>query len=384
MFKNIILPASLLAGTIIGAGVFALPYVFEKAGLLTGLFYLIIFSVVFCVVHLMYADIIVRTEFEIKEKHRFVGYAEHYLGSIGKWTGILTIIFGMVFYLVIYLMLSKNFIGLFLPALAENWRMIIFWLLGSTALFWKIDRLAVVEFCISFGIVLAIIAIFFLGFQNFSQTVNLSLFNISSLFLPYGIVLFAMVGRVAVPGVLAYFILRNKPVSLVKKPIIFGTLAPACLYILFIIGILGLSVNGVSKDSVSGLVGNLPFTIVALLGLFSILAMWSTYMIVSREIKKSLQYDLKFPEWLGATIAALLPLALCFLIKSDFLKVMSIVGGVFIGIESLFVVLIWLKASKKTASPIKILPKLPRLFAYSLTLVFIGGIIYEIISGVLN
>ena len=106
MFKNVILPASLLAGTIIGAGVFALPYVFVKAGILTGLFYLLIFSAVFTLIHLMYADIILRT----KENRRFFGYAEIYLGSWGKWPAILITIVGMIFVLTVYLILSVSFL----------------------------------------------------------------------------------------------------------------------------------------------------------------------------------------------------------------------------------------------------------------------------------
>ena len=46
-YKEIGLPAGLLSSLIIGAGIFALPYVFYRAGFLVGLFYLVIFSIVF-------------------------------------------------------------------------------------------------------------------------------------------------------------------------------------------------------------------------------------------------------------------------------------------------------------------------------------------------
>ena len=69
MYKNFILPAGLLAETIIGAGMFALPYVFQKSGIGLGLFYLFFFGLVSILIHLMYADIILRTS----ENHRFAG-----------------------------------------------------------------------------------------------------------------------------------------------------------------------------------------------------------------------------------------------------------------------------------------------------------------------
>ncbi len=108
MRKSIILPTGLLAATIIGAGIFALPYTFEKAGIITGLFYLVIFAGVFTLIHLMYADVIIKTE----GFHRFVGYAEIYLGNIGKWLTVSVTVIGMIFVLVIYLILSISFINL--------------------------------------------------------------------------------------------------------------------------------------------------------------------------------------------------------------------------------------------------------------------------------
>ena len=104
MYKNIILPASLLASTIIGAGMFALPYAFAKAGILSGLFYLLFFSLVVILIHLMYADIIVRTS----ENHRFLGYAKIYFGRVGFWLAFLISVIGAIFALTIYLILSVS------------------------------------------------------------------------------------------------------------------------------------------------------------------------------------------------------------------------------------------------------------------------------------
>ena len=90
IFSQLVFPTSLLATTIIGAGMFALPYLFNKAGIATGLFYLFIFGAVFALIHLMYADIIVRTS----ENRRFSGYAKIYLGRLGHWSSIFMTIFG--------------------------------------------------------------------------------------------------------------------------------------------------------------------------------------------------------------------------------------------------------------------------------------------------
>ena len=56
--KDKILAISVLSGTIIGAGVFALPYVFARTGFWLGLVYLAVFGLVYFFVHLMYAELL--------------------------------------------------------------------------------------------------------------------------------------------------------------------------------------------------------------------------------------------------------------------------------------------------------------------------------------
>ena len=86
MYRSIFLPASILSGVIIGAGMFALPFIFESVGLATGFFYLAFFAAALILVYLVYADLVVRTP----GKHRFVGYARIYFGDLGFWFAIFT------------------------------------------------------------------------------------------------------------------------------------------------------------------------------------------------------------------------------------------------------------------------------------------------------
>ena len=101
MFKSFLLPTGLLAGTIIGAGIFALPYVFAKAGLVAGFFYLALGGIAYTVVHLMYADVIMRT----RSAHRFPGYAGLYLGRFGFILAVLIGVLEMILVMTIYLIL---------------------------------------------------------------------------------------------------------------------------------------------------------------------------------------------------------------------------------------------------------------------------------------
>ena len=131
-YRLFLLPASILAGTSIGAGIFSLPFVFNKTGISAGFVYLAVFCAVFIVVHLMYADIILRTE----GRHRFVGYARIYLGAAASWLATAMTVLSMVVVLVIYLVLSVSFVNVIVPdARGDFYKMAVFWLFGSRRFF---------------------------------------------------------------------------------------------------------------------------------------------------------------------------------------------------------------------------------------------------------
>jgi len=75
--KTSILAAASLIGTIIGAGIFGIPYVMAKSGVASCFFYFLILGVAVIVLHLLYGEVLLRT----KEKHRIIGFTEKYLGK---------------------------------------------------------------------------------------------------------------------------------------------------------------------------------------------------------------------------------------------------------------------------------------------------------------
>ncbi len=374
IFNQLIFPASLLATTIIGAGMFALPYLFNKAGIVAGLFYLLFFGVVFALIHLMYADIIVRTP----ENRRFPGYAKIYLGKFGFWSSIFMAVFGALLSLTIYLILSASFIKLIAPTTPDVYIVLFFWLFGSLAIFLNINELTISEFLIFLGIAAMIFIIFGFGLANGLEKIAAApLFNFSNIFLPFGAVLFSMYGRSAIPALLGYF--RNNGQSPIKGkwPIIIGSIIPVFIYAIFVFGILGLSGN-VSEDAVSGLVGNLPPVILWILGALGIICLWSTYIVIGRDIKKSLEHDFNLPLALSGAGVVVVPILLYIVGFQNFLQLVGFVGAIIIGLEGIYIILMWLRASKIETEN-RFFSKLNPLIIFLLLLVFIGGILYKLI-----
>ena len=78
MNKKFLATTFTLTGTIIGAGILGLPYVFAKSGFLVGIFWLIAIASIMIFVNLAMGEITLRT----KGNHQLPGYANKYLGKL--------------------------------------------------------------------------------------------------------------------------------------------------------------------------------------------------------------------------------------------------------------------------------------------------------------
>jgi amino acid permease len=88
-----------LVGTIIGAGILGIPYVIAKAGFWTGIFDIVLLGIVVLVIYLYLGEVVLRTE----GFHQLPGYAEKYLGKIGKRLMVFSMVFGNYGALIAYI-----------------------------------------------------------------------------------------------------------------------------------------------------------------------------------------------------------------------------------------------------------------------------------------
>ena len=90
---------AILIGTIIGAGILAIPFVMAKAGFLTGLLVLAVVAVMMVVINLIIGEITLASS----KLHQLPGYAEKYLGKWGKWSMFYTMLFVLYGALLAYI-----------------------------------------------------------------------------------------------------------------------------------------------------------------------------------------------------------------------------------------------------------------------------------------
>ena len=340
MNRSLKIPAIVAAATV-GDGVFALPFIFLSAGWLLSVIYLAILAVFVITAHVVY----LKTLEKVGEKKRLLGLARTYLGRSGFWTGFLAIVIGLLLTLVAYLILGVKFIGLALPGVSAQAAFIVFWLLISWPVFLDDGHVVDLELL---GISCTSAIIFIIFFSAFPQITfaGVPAVNWNNLFLPFGAILFSLAGWTSIEP--AYE--SRKREGRWPEPwraLAGGTLFAALLYIMFAAGIIGSAPN-ITADTASGLFA-WPFWKRELLAILGLVAVSTVYLPISREIKNSLEKDLRWNKIVARLLIVFAPPFLIWLGLDNFLVVVGLVGGIFLSLQYLLIISVGRHALKLSA-----------------------------------
>lgn len=338
--KTFIYALFTLVGTIIGAGIFALPYITSKVGILMMLFYFLVLGLAVIILHILFAKVAVKT----KGLHRLPGYAKIYLGKWGQGIAFLSSMLGLYGALLAYLIIGGGFISaLPLPFFSENEiaSVLLFFSLGAGLIYFGIKSIAKVEL-FAFFVFLAVLAFLAAEGRPFWLAKNLLNFEEgTSLFLPYGAVLFSLWGAALVPEITE--MLKGRW-GQVKKAIGGAVFLVILVYLTFIILVTGISGELTSKDAISGLKYFFPDWLLAFVFSFGIFACFTSFITLGLTLKKVFWYDFKIKKDFAWLLTCFLPLLIYFLGVQDFIKVISIVGIVMLGVNAILIILMYLKA----------------------------------------
>ncbi|MEK6760323.1 MAG: aromatic amino acid transport family protein [Nanoarchaeota archaeon] len=355
-----------LSGTMIGAGILGLPYVFSKSGFLVGIFWVFFLGLITLYVNLCLGEITLRT----KQPHQIPGYAELYLGKWGKRFMMFAMFFGIYAALLAYLIgegqsLSKLFTGGFEHSILFA---IGFWFMMTLFLKEGIDGLKKFE---SRG-VLMITAIIFFTLLFFSRNIdasNLTTYNLSFFLYPFGVVMFALLGFSSIPEMR---IVIMKKEFLLKKAIVVGTIFPLLLYAIFTMTFLGAFGKSVTE------VATLSFgNFVPVLGVFT---MFASYFVLSFSLNNIFELDLKRKDY-SFLFVSLVPLILYIFVEllnlADFVNIIAIGGVVSGGLTIILILLIQMKAKKKGNRKPEFSVPMNWILLGILATIFISGMVSE-------
>jgi tyrosine-specific transport protein len=375
--KKFFLALAVLIGTVVGAGIFGIPYVIAKSGILPGLFYFLVLGLAILILHLVFGEIVLRTE----ERCRFTGYAQKYLGNNGKALATISIIIGMTGTLLAYIIIGGNFLKIILSPVINlsSFRLsLIFWLVLVYFVFHGIKIIATIEVFTNSAFFIIMIVVFSFLLPKFSIQ-NFDLVNLKNFFLPYGVIMFALTGFAAMPEIADILKTPEERKSL-KKVIIASSVASIILYLLFSLAVTGVSGGETSGEALSGLVPFLGQRIITLGALFGVITIADSFLIICLYFKNTLIYDYHFSKIIAFSIASFLPLLL-FLKFRSFTQIIGFVGTILGTVEGIIILLIFKKAKKLGNRTPEYSLNISDFLIYSLaTLLILGGLFQLIYS----
>ncbi len=367
MNKRFLEAVATLIGTTIGAGVLGIPYVVAKSGLAVGLLHIAIIGTAIILLNLLLGEVVLKT----KSSHQLAGYAGKYLGPKGRRIMTLTLLFGIYGAMVAYIIGVGEAMHAIWPQIAAFPGSILFFSAAITVLYFGYRAFEESELALSSALLIVISAIIAAAVfsSKFSQA-NFTGTSLQNIFLPYGVVLFAFLGAVAVPS-MKEELAGNK--NLLRKAIIIGGLIPILLYALFAIAVVGVSGAQTSGIATISLGQQLGAASAVLANLFAILAMGTSFIALGFALKQMFFHDYGLDQKDAWGIACGVPLFAFLFGLKDFIGVIGVVGAIAGGVEGILIIAMHRKAQKRTGTARKAA-------ALLLTAMLIFGIAYAIIA----
>ncbi len=337
--KNLVIAISILIGTCIGAGVLGIPYVAAQAGFFAAVFYIVLLGGILLLVNLYFGEICLRT----KGEHQLIGYADRYLGKRGRKFMEFATIFGIYSAILAYMLgAGESLSFLVFGDLSHTTLFGILFGIGMSGLLWKglknLKKFEKIGVSIVLGLLVFII-IFFFKKVDYSNLINI---NFSNIFLPFGVILFALMSFHAIPEIRIVLKGREK---LVKKALFTGTLICVIFYFVFTLIVVGY--KGIQTPEISTLALGPLFIF---LGLFT---MFTSWLALGNALEENFTFDERMERRKAWFFVSVLPLLIFVFIRFfdffSFTHILSI-GGVVAGGLTAVLVLLMIKKAKKQGS----------------------------------
>ena len=204
---------------------------------------------------------------------------------------------------------------------------------------------------------------------------NLTSYNKTQLFFPYGVILFAFVGAAAIPEMKS-ICSNNK--KLIKKAIIIGSAIPLVVYALFalvVVGATGTSTGQIATTTLGNVVGG---KIMELLGnLFAIFSMSTSFLALGLALLWVYDLDLHRTRNVAFALTVSVPFLIGILGVTSFIQALAITGGVAGGIEGILIILMFWKAKKLGDRKPEYSINISKVLGIALMIMFVLGILYQ-------
>lgn len=321
-----------LAGMIIGAGMFAIPFSFVQTGFWLGAAELAVLSLAVLGLHLLYGEVVLATP----AYHRMPGYVRLHLGRKAAAVSWASSLFGIAGTLLAYLIVDTIFLRTIVSDggaadFSSTAAAVVLALAVAVITFFPLKKETAINGVLTF-FEIAFLAILPLILMRHVSPAHLAGFRPESLFVPFGVLLFALSGGSVIPDLITVLGRDRKKV---RAAIVAGSLIPPVLYFLFAFAVVGVTGLSTSEEAVAGLKYALGGNIALWASMAGFLAVFTSYVALAANFQAMLRLDLGMPRrmaWLAASAAPIVLYAAGF---QSFIAIIGAVGIFAFGVDGI-------------------------------------------------
>jgi tyrosine-specific transport protein len=331
---------AILTGTIVGAGVLAIPYSIYAAGYWLGILYLIILGIVMIVLNLMLGEVILRT----KKNLHIPEIIKLYLGKKGYilvLVAMLVLIYGGM---SAYIRGAGDILNRIIPAASFNWS-VVFFVIGTYFIVKGLKFVSQWNIVFVSGMVLIVITIWLKAI--YSQNIDWNQFNLQpttslkNAFQPYGAILFSYFGVIAIPHIRK---ILGKKSDQMESIIQLGVLIPILIYSVFVSLVIGVAGQDIKPLAVISLGDKLGDNVLIITSIFAVIAMMTSFITMGLSMIESYMNFGKIRRSIAVILTTFPPMALLFFNWAQFNTIIQYAGGIGVSIISILIILTFWKA----------------------------------------
>jgi amino acid permease len=172
---------------------------------------------------------------------------------------------------------------------------------------------------------------------------NVSGFSFSSLFVPFGVILFACSGTLAIPEMRQ--ILKHRE-YLLKRAILTGVIFSSTIYALFALVVVAVTGQFTTEIATIGLGREIGPIILIIGNLFAVFTMSTSFLSCGLALRDMFRYDFKLARHWPWLLVVIGPLVLYAFGWRDFIQIIGFAGALGFGFEGFEYILTYWKARK--------------------------------------
>jgi len=319
---------------IAGAGIFALPFVFQQSNFNFSLIFLVILTMVTGFLNFFYLEIVLNTVGD----HQLSGYAKIYLGKNFRHLAALNLLLLGLGATVAYIKLFSNFLVILIPQLPLFMASLIFIGLLIISHILRFDFVRRLENIIPIIILLIPLLLFSAALQSPDPVPVIHPPNFSF----FGPLIFALAGFTIIPEIEEVFRGRPKKYQSTMLASFLGLFLIFLVYLVFSFSVVRISGPYLSIDSITGIFRIYPWLgrILALFGMLITYQASLNFLLVIREL---FYRDFHISKSIAQSLPMLVPLFGLILFTVPFIQIISLTGAITVYVSALIICAIRLK-----------------------------------------